>query len=407
MEKLINNLLDHEQLRANAINMIASENRTSPLVRIMMASDLAHRYSDQWYGGTHFIRRIMEICEELLQKLFNAQYVLIAPLSGNLAVLSAVLGLTKPEEIVAKVFHEDGGYPLDLDVFNRLGLKLPFNPTTRTIDMALSKDILLQNLPSLIMLGQSIFTHPHPVQELRRLIDEHAPTVPLVFDGSHVLGLIAGKQFQDPLGEGADILLGSTHKSFFGPQGGLIVSNNRRIFKKVERFGGFSHGHHILVDNMHPHRIAALAMTALEFLEFGKDYAAQVVKNSHALATQFHHRGLPVKGSAVGFTKSHQVLLDYPQNIAFTLKNKLENLGLFTDVMLRFGTSEVTRLGMKEPEMKEIANIIADCIQENLQVEKLKTSIKELNQAFHTVHYTFNLSEYASIRDLLKTYFPF
>jgi len=397
--------LDHENLRANGINMIVSENRTSPLVRLMMASDLAHRYSDELYGGTSFIRRIMDLCTQTLQKLFNAKYVLITPLSGNLAVLSAVIGLTKPGEIIAKVFGEDGGYPLDLNALNRVGLKLSFDHDSRTINVDRSKNAITQTPPALIMLGQSMFTHPHPVLELRKLIEEHSLQSPLVFDGSHVLGLIAGKQFQDPLQEGADMLLGSTHKTFFGPQGGLIVSNNRKIFKKVERFGGFTQGSHILVDNLHLHRIAALTIAGLELLEFGKEYATQVIRNSQALAKQLHHTGLPLKGSTVGFTQSHQVLLDYPQQIAYKIKNKLESLGLFTDVLLRFGTSEITRLGMKEAEMKQIADLISDVVQENRQLERIKTEILTLSQAFQTVHYTFDITQYSSIRDLIQNFF--
>ncbi len=404
MEKLINNLLDHEQLRTNALNMVASENRTSPLVRIMMASDLAHRYSDQLYGGTNFIRRIMEICVEVLQELFKAKYVLITPLSGNLAVLSAVLGLTKIEERIAKIFHEDGGYPLNLRAFNRIGVKLPFDHEKRTINFDLSENVLLQTPPAIIMLGQSVFTHPHPVQAFRTFLNTHSLDIPIIFDGSHVLGLIAGHQFQDPLREGADALLGSTHKTFFGPQGGIVVSNNQKIFNKIKRFGGFTQGSHILIDNLHPHRVAALAMAGLELLEFGKEYATQVVKNSQALAQEFHRNGLPVKGTKVNFTQSHQVLLDYPQKTAFKIKNKLESIGIFTDALLRFGTSELTRLGMKEAEMKEIAHIISDCIQENLHHQKLIKQIKDLSQTFQKVQYTFDMTEYPSIKNLVKNY---
>ena len=398
--------MDHEQLRANAINMVASENRTSPLVRLMMASDLAHRYSAPLYGGGFNIRRIMEICKKSLQKLYNAEYVLITPLSGTLAVLSAVLGLTKLRAIIAKVSGDDGGFPLRLRAHDRVESKLAFNYDTRTIDINLSKNSLLKKPPAMIMLGQSVFTHPHPVQEFRNIIDDHLGNIPLVFDGSHVLGLIAGNQFQDPLREGADILLGSTHKSFFGPQGGVLVSNNKEFFRKVQKFGGFLQSDHILIDNMHPHRVGALAIAALELLEFGKDYAAQVVKNSKILAERLNHDGIPVKGSSVGFTKSHQVLLDYPPQPALGIKNKLESLGIFTDIILRLGTSEVTRLGMKEPEMKQLADIISDAIQENLQYQKLVKKIQNLNQSFQTVQYTFDFTQYTSLRDLIKNYFP-
>jgi len=407
LEKLINNLLEHEQRRRSAINMIASENRTSALVRLMMASDLAHRYSDELYGGTTNIRRIIQICESVLQELFQAEYVLITPLSGNMAVLAAVLGLTKPEATIAKVFGEDGGYPLDLKAFNRNGFKLAFNQRIRTIDMDLSGPALLANPPAMIMFGQSAFTHPHPVKEMKALLEAQSLKIPIVYDGSHVLGLIAGKEFQDPLREGADILLGSTHKTFFGPQGGLLVSNNRNVFKKIERFGGFTQGSHILVDNLHLHRVAGLTVAALELLEFGKSYAAQVVKNSKVLANELHYKGISVKGSEVGFTNSHQILLEYPQQIAFKIKNKLESLGVFTDMLLRFGTAEITRLGMRESEMKQIADIIADSIQDNRQYEKLMNEVKELSANFQTIHYCFDLSGVASLKALIQSYFPF
>ncbi|MHA1130653.1 MAG: serine hydroxymethyltransferase [Candidatus Helarchaeota archaeon] len=405
LKRILNNLLKHEQLRANSLNMIASENRTSPIVRIMMASDLAHRYSAKLYGGSIHIRRILELCEETLQNLFNAKHVLITPLSGTLAVLSAILGLTRPGELIAKVAGNDGGFPLKLRAHDRFELQLRFDHRTRSIDVDFSKNMLLKKPPAMIMLGQSVFTHPHPVQEFKELIDSRLSGIPLVFDGSHVLGLIAGKQFQDPLSEGADILLGSTHKTFFGPQGGIVLSNSRKIFKKVENFGGFIQGEHVLIDNMHPHRVAALAIASLELLEFGKAYAAQVVKNSQALAHQLHINGLPLKGNAVEFTKSHQVLLDYPPQPAISIKTKLEHLGIFTDILLRLGTSELTRLGMHESEMKYIADIITDCIHDNLQLEKLAKRVKELSERFQTIQYTFDLAEYSSIPNLVKQYF--
>ncbi|MEX2726365.1 MAG: serine hydroxymethyltransferase, partial [Candidatus Sigynarchaeum springense] len=233
MERLMKALADHETSRKRAINMIASENRTSPLVRMMMASDLAHRYSDELYGGSIHARQIIEACEKILQQLFRAEHVLVTPLSGNFAVLSAVLGLTKPGGVVAKVRGEDGGYPLNIEAFQRSALWLHFDPSARSIDIDASRAELLARPPALVMLGQSVFTHPHPVTEMRELIDRHSLKCPLVFDGSHVLGLIAGGEFQDPLRQGADVLLGSTHKTFFGPQGGVVLSNDRGVFRKI------------------------------------------------------------------------------------------------------------------------------------------------------------------------------
>jgi len=109
----------------------------------------------------------------------------------------------------------------------------------------------------------------------------------------------------------------------------------------------------------------------------------------------------------VGFTRSHQVLLEYPQQTAFKIKTKLESLGVFTDMLLRFGTAEITRLGMKESEMKQIADIIADSIQDNRQYEKLVSEVKELSANFQTIQYSFDLSGFTSLKALIQTYFPF
>ncbi len=406
MEDFLKILVEHEHVRKNAINMIASENRASPLVRLMMASDLAHRYSDELYGGSQNARQIIQLCETILRKVFHADHVLVTPISGNLAVLSAVLGLTKYGSTVAKVFAEDGGYPLNLEAFNRKGRKLPFNETIRSIDMNSSEPEMLKNPPALIMLGQSVFTHTHPVKEMRKFIDDHALKSPLVYDGSHVLGLIAGHEFQDPLNEGADLLLGSTHKTFFGPQGGVLLSNNKEVFNKVKRFGDFIHGSLVLIDNMHVHRVAALAVAGLELLEFGKDYAGQVVKNSKALALRLVANGVPVKGKEVGFTQSHQVLLDYEPKVASKIKLKLESIGIFTDSMLRFGTAEMTRLGMKEGDMHQVADLITTCIQEGQSAENLAKEVMELSSQFATIQYTFDLSSFPSIRPLIQSYFP-
>jgi len=387
--------------------MIASENRTSPLVRLMLASDLGHRYSDELYGGSTHARRIIKSCEELLQQLFHVENVLVTPLSGNFAVLAAVLGLTKPGNAVAKVSGADGGYPLNLEAFQRKGKWLHFDHATRSVDMEASRPIVIDDPPALVMLGQSAITHPHPVAEMRKLIDEQSLKCPLVFDGSHVLGLIAGGEFQAPLQQGADVLLGSTHKTFFGPQGGLLLANDKGLFRKIARYGGFTQGSHALVDNMHLHRVGGLAVAALEMLEFGKQYASQVVKNSQALARALHASGIPVKGSAAGFTRSHQVMLDYSQQDAFKIKGKLESVGLITDVLLRLGTSEISRLGMKEPEMKQIASLISGAIREERRGEDLQKEVEELAAAFQTVQYTVDPSAYPTAKALINSYFAF
>ena len=199
---------------------------------------------------------------------------------------------------------------------------------------------------------------PHNLRALRKACDEAGAL--LAYDGSHVLGLIAGGQFQDPLREGADVILGSTHKSFFGPQGGLLLTNREDLFDRiVERFTWR------VGDNAHWNRIAATAQALLETKAFGKDYARQVVRNAQALGRELEKRDLPVKLAHRGYTKSHQVHLLEAGLIKrwgidpneFSVR--LERNDVIVDSVARIGTNEATRMGAKEPHMERVADLIA------------------------------------------------
>jgi len=156
--------------------------------------------------------------------------------------------------------------------------------------------------PKLILLGASLFLFPHPIQEMLVAADEVDAT--LVYDASHVLGLIAGNKFQDPLREGADVVTSSTHKTFPGPQGALILCKEA-LSDRIDRavFPG-------TVSNHHLHHIAGLAVTLQEMIHFGEAYAAQIQSNAKALAQALYDAGFNVLCEHKGFTESHQIAID-------------------------------------------------------------------------------------------------
>ena len=199
---------------------------------------------------------------------------------------------------------------------------------------------------------------PHNLRALRKPCDEAGSI--LAYDGSHVLGLIAGGQFQDPLREGADVLFGSTHKSFFGPQGGLLVTDREDLIAQIAENFTWR-----VADNAHWNRIAATAQALLETKTFGKDYALQVVRNAQALGRALDKRDLPVKFAHRGYTKSHQVHLLESGLIKRWNTNPndwsvaLERNDIIVDSVARIGTNEVTRMGAKEGHMERIADLIA------------------------------------------------
>jgi glycine hydroxymethyltransferase len=264
-----------------------------------------------------------------------------------------------------------------------------------TIDLDRSVDLIRRERPKVIVLGASFFLFPQPVREIAKEI-RRSDTV-LVYDGSHVLGLIAGRQFQNPLKEGADILIGSTHKSFFGPQGGMILAGEEagEIIKNA-LFPG-------LIDNAHWNRIAALSMALAEARRFGVRYAAQVIRNAQALGRALSHEKLPVSFKDQGFTRSHQVFLDFGgYKKGHATAAKLERANIITDSGVRLGTNEVTRWGMKEPEMAKIAALIGRALTHRQDPASVRKDVLILRKSFPRLEYCFEEESAGSKRTWWK-----
>jgi glycine hydroxymethyltransferase len=380
----------HEQWRGReCINLIPSENVMSPQARALLSSDLAHRYtaSYRFYMGTRFIDKIEDYGEELAKKVFNAETADLRPLSGHIADLIFFANFTKPRDTVVCVSEQDGGYPgmwrRALPKFLRYKLvAFPFSTEQRNIKTEEAEELIQHIKPKVIVFGASLILFPHPVRELAKVAHETGTRVG--YDGSHVMGLIAGKTFQDPFREGADALFGSTHKSFFGPQGGMFLAS-KEYGEKVKRriFPAY-------VDNAHWNRIAALTLALAEMKNFGEQYTAQVVKNAQALAKALSDYGFPVVCPSLGFTKSHQVFLDYGEyKNGRAVATRLEKANIIADCGVRLGTCETTRRGMKEKEMQQIATLMKRVIMDNEKPVKVKKDATKLTSEFQKVHYCF------------------
>ena len=223
-------------------------------------------------------------------------------------------------------------------------------------------------------MGKSLFLFPEPLKELAPYCRKKG--IQLIYDAAHVLGLIAGHQFQDPLAEGATIVTASTHKTFFGSQRGVILSNvDDEEWRKIDKgaFPGSSSNHHL-------ETLVALAVSTYEMLEFGADYARQVVANAKHLARKLFDLGFKVQGEQFGFTESHQVAIDMTDfgggdTAARDLKDNriIVNMNLLpfeplahatSPAGIRIGVQEMTRVGMKEAEMDRIADLFKRCLME-------------------------------------------
>ncbi|MDH5769798.1 MAG: serine hydroxymethyltransferase [Candidatus Bathyarchaeota archaeon] len=394
-EQIIGLVKAHQIWRGKCLNMIPSENITSPAVREVTSSDFMHRYLDldePFYRGTKFMNEVKSSGERLAEKVFGADFACLKPLSGNTADIAALIALTKSGDKIISIHERNGGYY----GFSKggcaevLGIKLeyfPFDDYEMNVRTEEAYEKIMKAHPRLIILGASFILFPEPVKELSEAAADIGADV--VYDGSHVLGLIAGKCFQDPLREGASLLIGSTHKTFPGPQGGIIVGETE-FREKIER------ACLPMFDNHHVQKVAGIAVTLAEMLSFGEDYAKQIVRNSKKIAKALDDFGIPVKCSHKGYTESHQVLLDiHSSGVIEDVTDRLERANIIVDRGIRIGTQEVTRLGMREREMEQIAEFFKRIIKDREKPEKVAVDVMEMSAEFNEVHFCFKRRGFA------------
>lgn len=398
-------IAQHSRYRNECINLIASENVMSPSTLMALSTDLGNRYTvgypgKRWYAGCRFYDQIEKTTASLARKLFHAKYVNLQPISGMVANMVAYRALLKPNDLLMSLEIKHSGHYSHvktgmLSLFGVQVMPLPFDTKNYTIDLEKAVTCIKTNRPKAILLGTSEFLFPAPIRELRKVCNETGTKI--LYDAAHVSGLIAGQAFQDPLSEGADMLTMSTNKTLAAPDHGIVACNDPELFQKNIEHAIVP----LFTSNHHAHHVAGLAITLAEFEQFGQEYALQVIKNAQALAKALYDQGLAVLCPHKNFTQSHTVLLDVicPGNEAM---NMLEQANIITNPFqlpwnheksptgIRIGTNEVTRLGMKEKQMKIIAEFIAAVLLKRKKSEKILKDIIAFRRSFHKIHYCFN-----------------
>jgi glycine hydroxymethyltransferase len=264
--------------------------------------------------------------------------------------------------------------------------ELPFDKDVMNIDVAKSEEMIAREKPRLVLVGASEMLFPIPLKELAELKERYGFI--LMYDAAHVLGLIAGKQFQSDIAKYADIITSSTHKTFPSVQSGLIMTNDKKIAKKVKEKT------RNLIANFHAHKIPALAITALEMKKYGKAYAEQTIKNAKILARMLDEFGFKVIAKELDYTESHQVIME--ENDTDEKLNLLEKSNIIANDCplnqskgIRFGTQEMTRFGMKEKEMEKIAEFIERILIEKESPFTVKSEVIEFRSNFQELKYCF------------------
>ncbi|MEM0096868.1 MAG: serine hydroxymethyltransferase [Conexivisphaerales archaeon] len=429
--KIFELLKEHHKWFSESLTLIASENIMSDAVKEAVVSDLMSRYAEGWpgdrvYAGCKYIDQIELNAIDLGKKLFDAEYVDVRPIAGVTANLAVYTAFTQPGDTIISLAIPNGGHITygKKDLGGTAGAvrglnveNFPFDPAEMNIDVDKTKSLIGKlksdgRKPKMVIFGGSLFLFPHPLKELIPFLKAEGITV--MYDGAHVMGLIAGGKFQQPLKEGADVMTGSTHKTLPGPQGGLIVSYDK--YADALKSAVFPSN----VSNHHLHHVAGKAITFAEMLNFGEDYASAVIDNAKKLAEALAAKGLTVLGEKQGYTKSHQVVIDVSMyGGGGVIEKELEDSNIIAnrnlipgDIKagrhfrnpggLRMGVQEITRLGMGLNEMEEIANILYLVIVKKEDHNIIKKRVKELKNEFSNVRYTFESNrkayEYIKIR---------
>ena len=392
------------------VNLLAPEALVSPAVQRLLSAEVGQRAAEghigpvnRWFAGTRHIDEIEALCVELLKRLFDSRYAehrLVASMLGNMVVYAA---LTEPGDTIMSLAQPVGGHSSNR-VDGPAGIRglqivdVPFDPVELEVDVDAFAAEARACRPKLVALGASMTLFPLPVRELAEIVAEWGGRV--FFDGAHQLGLIAGGQFQDPLREGASVLTGSAGKTFSGPQSGVMVWNDAELAQPLcdAVFPALAATHQV-------NRVAALAAAAAELLAFGREYMTQIVANAQALGTTLHARGVPVLAAHKSFTRTHQVIADVSGfGGGLDVAHKLAEANIVTNKNLipgdraedwdrpsglRIGTTEVTRLGMREPEMERIADFVAAVLVERRDPEAVRRDVVGFRAGFQTVGYCF------------------
>lgn len=392
------------------LNLLAPEAPMSPVVRELLSAEVGQRAAEghigpanRWFAGTQYIDEIEALCVELLKRVFRARYAdhrLVASMIGNMTVYAA---LTRPGDAIMSVTQPFGGHSSNRSdgPAGVRGLRIfdvPMDPLELTVDLPAFAHAARELQPKVVALGASMTLFPFPVREMREIVDEWGGRI--FFDGAHQLGLIGGGQFQDPLADGAAVLTGSAGKTFSGPQSGVIVWNDPDLTVPITDaiFPRLAATHQV-------NRVAALAAAAAEMLAFGPVYMGQIVANAQALARELEARGVRMLGAHKGYTRTHQTIADVGalgggEAMGFRLAeaNIIVNKNLIPADRpedwdrpsgLRIGTTEVTRWGMREPEMGIIAGLITDILFERRSPAAVRADAVALRRAFPQLQFCF------------------
>lgn len=388
----------------DCVNLNPATNVMNPRAEAVLGQGLGARPSlgypgDKYEMGLEAIEQIEVMTAELAAEVFGASYAEIRVPSGAIANLYVFMAAAKPGECIIAPPPAIGGHVTHhgagaAGLYGIVSHPAPVDAQNYTVDVERLREDALRLRPKLISIGGSLNLFPHPIREIRAIADEIGAIV--LFDAAHLSGMVAGHAWQQPLEEGAHVMTMSTYKSLGGPPSGLIVSNDAGIAKKLDAIA-----YPGLTANFDAAKSASLAITLLDWQEFGRDYAQMMAATAKALAQALAERQVPVFARERGMTTSHQFAIEaasYGGGQAAAKRLRQANIlscgiGLpLAEVPgdvngLRLGTPEIVRFGMKPEHMPELAGFIADGLSGARPAEAVAADVTAFRRRFGRLHY--------------------
>ena len=399
--EVYNAILKEERRQEEGIELIASENFVSKAVMEAAGSVFTNKYAEgypekRYYGGCANADVVESLAIERLKKIFGAKYANVQPHSGSQANMGVYVALLEAGDKILGMSlsaggHLTHGYKINFSGKNYIGLEYGLNPETELIDYEAVREIALREKPKMIVAGASAYSRTIDFKKFREIADEIGAY--LMVDMAHIAGLVAAGLHPNPI-EYADVVTSTTHKTLRGPRGGIILTNDEEIAKKIDKtiFPGIQGGPLV-------HIIAAKAVAFKEALspEY-KKYQEQVAKNAKILSEELVKGGLRIVS---GGTDNHLMLVDLrPMGVTGKLaEEKLEEAGItcnknaipndpekpFVTSGIRLGTPAITARGFKEEETRQVAKFILTVlgnINDSEKIAQVKEQVLKLTEKF-------------------------
>lgn len=399
--EVYNAILEEEKRQEEGIELIASENFVSKAVMEAAGSVFTNKYAEgyperRYYGGCVNADTVEQLAIDRLKKIFGAKFANVQPHSGSQANMGVYVSLLEAGDKILGMGLSSGGhlthgYKVNFSGKNYIGIEYGLNPETELLDYDEVRRLAVQEKPKIIVAGASAYSRIIDFKKFREIADEVEAY--LMVDMAHIAGLVAAGEHPNPM-EYADIVTSTTHKTMRGPRGGIILTNNEEIAKKIDKaiFPGIQGGPLM-------HIIAAKAVAFKEALspEF-KEYQKQVVKNAKAMADALVKGGLRIVS---GGTDNHLMLVDLrPKGVTGKLaEESLEKAGItcnknaipndpekpFITSGVRLGTPAITARGMKEDESVKIAEMIIKVLEnvnDDEKIAEVRNEVLRLTEKF-------------------------